>query len=280
MTNNFDTNSTVSSNVAGTSSLTVHSEKTQKLNSLPSPLDGFRVLVTGSSRGIGAGIAKLLAESGARVAVTYGRSKESAEKILAELSGSGHIMVALDISDETSVQICFETVVKEFGGLDGLVNNAGVTADQLLLRMKKDDFEQVVSTNLTGTFLCTKAAVKIMLKARIGSIVNITSVIGQSGNPGQANYAASKAGIEAFSKSVAQEVASRHIRVNCVAPGFIQTDMTGALNEAQQQSILSKVPLNALGDVNDVAYAVRFLLSSESKYITGQTIGVNGGLYM
>jgi 3-oxoacyl-[acyl-carrier protein] reductase len=199
---------------------------------------------------------------------------------MSQLPGQGHICLQLHVGDEASVSAAFEAVAAEFGQLDGLVNNAGITRDQLILRMKTEDFQSVVDTNLKGTFLCTRAAVKMMIKARSGSIVNITSVIGEMGNAGQSNYAASKAGTEGFSKSIAQEVASRGVRVNCVAPGFIVTEMTDALNEAQKTAILSKVPLNQLGDVNDVASATAFLLSSEAKYITGHTLSVNGGLYM
>ena len=237
-------------------------------------------LVTGSSRGIGAGIAKALADEGARIAVTYSSNPASAEKVVSELSGSGHICLQLHVGEEASVLAAFEQIAKEFGRLDGLVNNAGITRDQLLLRMKVEDFQSVIDTNLKGNFLCTRAAVKMMIKARKGSIVNITSVIGEMGNAGQGNYAASKAGVEGFTKSIAQEVASRGIRVNCVAPGFIVTDMTDALNETQKTAILSKVPLASLGDVSDIANAVKFLLSADSKYITGHTLSVNGGLYM
>lgn len=254
------------------------------LNSSPSRsthrFDGKCILVTGSSRGIGAGIAKRLSEEGARVAVTYSSNPAGAESVLASLAGGGHVSLQLDVVNEASVLAAFEKIAQEFGRIDGVVNNAGITRDQLLLRMKADDFQSVIDTNLKGTFLCTRAAVKMMLKARTGSIVNITSVIGEMGNPGQSNYAASKAGIEAFSKSVAQEVGSRGIRVNCIAPGFIVTDMTDALNEQQKEGILSKVPLGTLGDVDDVANATAFLLSNESKYITGHTLSVNGGLYM
>lgn len=241
---------------------------------------GKSILVTGSSRGIGAGIALRLAQAGARVAITYSSNPASAEKVLAGLPGSGHICLQLHVGDEASVLAAFEQISKEFGQLDGVVNNAGITRDQLLMRMKAEDFQSVIDTNLKGTFLCTRAAVKMMLKARSGSIVNITSVIGEMGNPGQSNYAASKAGVEAFSKSVAQEIGSRNIRVNCIAPGFIVTDMTDALNEQQKAGILAKVPLNTLGDVDDVANATMFLLSQDSKYITGHTLSVNGGLYM
>lgn len=241
---------------------------------------GQKILVTGSSRGIGAGIVRKLAGEGAAVAITYASNPAAAEKIRAELPGAGHLVLKLDISDETSVSAAFEEISGKWGHLDGLVNNAGVTKDQLLLRMKTEDFQSVVDTNLKGTFLCTRAAAKMMLKARSGSIVNVTSVIGEMGNAGQSNYAASKAGIEGFSKSVALEIASRSIRVNCVAPGFIVTDMTDAMTDAAKDAILTKVPLKTLGDVDDVANAVAFLLSSESKYITGHTLSVNGGVYM
>jgi 3-oxoacyl-[acyl-carrier protein] reductase len=249
-------------------------------NSLPGRLQGKHILVTGSSRGIGAAIAKRLGHEGAKVGVTYSTNPGSAEVIFKELPGDGHLLIKLNISDEASVLAAFEEIAKSWGKLDGLVNNAGITRDGLLLRMKTDDFQAVVDTNLKGTFLCTRAAVKMMLKARAGSIVNITSVIAEMGNPGQSNYAASKAGVEGFTKSIAQEVASRSIRVNCVAPGFIVTDMTEALNDEQKKAILGKVPLNTLGDTDDVAAATAFLLSSEAKYITGHTLSVNGGLYM
>lgn len=242
--------------------------------------DGKTILVTGSSRGIGAAIATRLAHEGAKVGITYSSNPDSAEKVLAGLPGQGHLMLNLNIASEESVNAAFEKIASTWGHLDGLVNNAGITRDTLLLRMKAEDFQAVLDTNLKGTFLCTRAAVKMMLKARQGSIVNITSVIGEMGNAGQANYAASKAGIEGFTKSVAQEVGSRNIRVNCVAPGFIVTDMTDALNEQQKAAILSKVPLGTLGDANDVASATAFLLSNESKYVTGHTLSVNGGLYM
>ncbi len=243
-------------------------------------LGGKKIIVTGSSRGIGAGIARLLASEGAQVAVTYSSSEGPAREVLASLKGSGHVITPLRVDDEASVQKAFETILGSFGEIDGLVNNAGITKDQLLLRMKIDDFDSVLDTNLKGTFLCTKLAVKHMMKARKGSIVNITSVIGQSGNAGQANYAASKAGVEGFSKSIAQEVGSRNIRVNCVAPGFIVTDMTDKLTDEQKAGILSKVPLQSLGDSDDVAHAVAFLLSDKARYITGHTLSVNGGMYM
>lgn len=186
----------------------------------------------------------------------------------------------MNLNDESSVEAACSRVLEKFGNIDGVVNNAGVTKDTLLLRMKADDFQSVIETNLKGTFLVTKGFLKSMLKARKGSIVNITSIIGQTGNPGQANYAASKAGIEAFAKSTALEIASRGIRVNCIAPGFISTEMTGALSEDQKKAILSKIPMERIADPEEVAYAVAFLISDESKYITGHTISVNGGMYM
>lgn len=237
-------------------------------------------LVTGSSRGIGAAIAARLARDGARVAVTYSSSPDAAQKVVESLPGSGHICLQLHVGDESSVEKSFAEAVEKLGKIDFLVNNAGITKDQLLLRMKAEDFDKVIETNLKGVFLCTRAAAKLMLKAKTGAIVNITSVIGQIGNPGQANYAASKGGVEAFTKSVAQELASRQIRVNCVAPGFIVTEMTDVLNDQTKEAILSKVPLKTLGDVEDIAAAVSFLLSQEAKYITGHTLSVNGGMFM
>jgi 3-oxoacyl-[acyl-carrier protein] reductase len=237
-------------------------------------------LVTGSSRGIGAAIAARLAGDGARVAVTYSSNPDSAKKVVDSLPGGGHICLQLNVGDEPSVEKSFTEVMEKFGKIDFLVNNAGITKDQLLLRMKAEDFDRVIETNLRGVFLCTRQAAKLMLKAKSGAIVNITSVIGQTGNPGQANYAASKGGVEAFTKSVAQELASRQIRVNCVAPGFIVTEMTDVLNDQTKEAILAKVPLKTLGAVEDVAAAVSFLLSQEAKYITGHTLSVNGGMFM
>jgi 3-oxoacyl-[acyl-carrier protein] reductase len=243
-------------------------------------LKGKRIIVTGGSRGIGADIVRLCASEGARIAFSYSTRKESAEALLKEIPGEGHLVEALNISDESSVEAFFEKAIGAFGGLDGLVNNAGITQDQLILRMKADDFDKVVQTNLRGAFLCTKASIKPMMKARLGSIVNITSVIGQTGNAGQANYAASKAGIEGLSKSIALELSSRNVRSNCVAPGFIESEMTGALNDQQKAVIMDKIPMGRIGKGSDVAQACVFLLSDESNYITGHTLNVNGGLYM
>jgi len=244
----------------------------------PALLKNKNVLVTGGSRGIGAGIARRLAQDGARIALTYVSRKEEAEAVLKDLPGSGHITLRMNVSDETSVDQAFNELMEKFGKLDGLVNNAGITKDQLLLRMKVEDFDQVIQTNLRGTFLCTKSAVKVMLKARQGSIVNITSVVGHSGNAGQSNYAASKAGITMFSKSIAQEVGSRNIRVNCVAPGFITTEMTDVLTDTQKNTILAKIPLQKFGRSEDVAAAVSYLLSDDATYVTGQTLHVDGGM--
>lgn len=243
-------------------------------------LQGKKIIVTGGSRGIGASIVKLLAEEGAQVCFTYSSREEAAAEVAKSLPGDGHFYLKLDVGSEESVNQAMEQITAKWSDIDGLVNNAGITKDQLLLRMKTEDFDAVMNTNLRGTFLMTKALSKIMMKARKGSIVNITSVIGQTGNPGQANYAASKAGTEAFSKSVALELASRNVRVNCVAPGFIATEMTHVLSEDAKGKIMDKIPMNSIGEGNDVANAVKFLLSEESKYITGHTVNVNGGLFM
>jgi 3-oxoacyl-[acyl-carrier protein] reductase len=249
-------------------------------------LENKKIVVTGGSRGIGAGIVKSLAQAGATVAFTYTSRPDAAEKVLAEIkalnpkTADQHFCLSMNVADPDSVEKGFAQILERFGQIDGLVNNAGITKDGLLLRMKTEDFDDVIQTNLRGSFLCTKVVSKIMLKARKGSIVNVTSVIGHMGNAGQANYAASKAGTAAFGKSVAQELGSRNIRVNCVAPGFIVTDMTDAMTDEQKKAIFTKIPLQKLGDVEDVANAVTFLLSEESKYITGQTLHVNGGMWM
>lgn len=242
-------------------------------------LQGKRIVVTGGSRGIGAAIVQHLADEGAQVAFTFSSREESAAKIAQGLPGEGHFYVKMDIASEESVQQGLETILGRWPEVHGLVNNAGITKDTLLLRMKAEDWDAVLNTNLKGTFLVTKGLAKTLMKNK-ASVVNITSVIGQTGNPGQANYAASKSGTVAFSKSVALELASRGVRVNCVAPGFIATEMTDALTEDQKKKILEKVPLGTMGEGRDVSSAVRFLLSDESRYITGHTLSVNGGLYM
>lgn len=254
----------------------------QKSQLMPSSkrLQGKRIVVTGSSRGIGAGIASWIAAEGASVVVTYSSNEASAQAVAKSLPGSGHMCLPLNVADEASVDAFF-TKVLEAGGIDGFVNNAGITRDQLILRMKTEDFDSVVGTNLRGTFLCSRSAVKAMMKAKIkGAIVNITSVVGEMGNAGQSNYAASKAGVEGLTKSLAKEVASRGIRLNCIAPGFIVTEMTGALTDDQKSKIQEDIPLGTLGEAEDIAAAVAFLLSDEARYITGHTLSVNGGLYI
>lgn len=243
-------------------------------------LVGKKILVTGGSRGIGSSIVTWLAHQGAQVAFTYAARQDSAQALLEKLPGEGHFITKLNLQDEASIEAAVGATLEKFGQIDGLVNNAGMTKDTLVLRMKTEDFDSVLQTNLRGTFLVTRSVLKSMLKAKKGSIVNITSVIGQTGNAGQANYAASKAGLEGFSKSVALEVASRQIRVNCVAPGFIATEMTGILTDEQKKMILDKIPMQRIADPEEVATCVGFLLGDESKYITGHTLSVNGGLFM
>ncbi len=243
-------------------------------------LTNKKILITGGGRGIGSGLVKMCAEHGARVAFTYSASLESAQKLLKELPGEGHFCVEMKLQEEASVQKAVQEVLEKMGTIDGLVNNAGITNDQLILRMTSADFDKVYEVNLRGSFLCSKFILKPMLKARSGSIIHITSVVGQTGNTGQANYTATKAGLEGFSKSLAHEVASRGIRSNCVSPGFINTDMTDQLSEDQKMALSAQIPMGSTGTPQDVAGAVVFLLSDLSKYITGQTINVNGGLYM
>lgn len=243
-------------------------------------LAGQKILVTGGSRGIGAAVARKLADEGAQVGITYASRADSANEVIKSLPGSGHAAFQLKLEDESSIETCIQNFLTHFGQIDGLVNNAGLTKDTLLLRMKTEDFDSVITANLRGTFLVTRAALKSMLKARKGSIVNITSVIGQTGNAGQANYSASKAGVMAFAKSVAQEVASRQIRVNCVAPGFIATEMTSVLTDEQKKSVLDKIPMQRMAEASEVAACVSFLLSPAASYITGHTLSVNGGLFM
>ena len=244
-------------------------------------LKGRVVLVTGGSRGIGEGIAKHLAKLGASVVLTA-RTEAAAENVAAAIRADGGSATAavLEVGDPASVENCVASVHKAHERIDILVNNAGITRDNLLLRMKPADWEAVVSTNLGGTYRMSRAVVSKMLRARYGRIVNITSVIGALGNPGQANYAASKAGVEAFSRSLARELGSRNITINCVAPGFIDTDMTRALDEKQRDALMSQVPLGRLGTPQDVADAVAFLVGPGATYVTGITLHVNGGMHM
>ena len=237
-------------------------------------------IVTGSGRGIGRAIALELAVAGAKVVVNYAGRADKAEetvKLIREAGGEG-LAIQADVSQSVDVDRLIKTTLDHFGKIDILVNNAGITRDSLLLRMKEADWDAVLATNLKGVFLCTKAVSKGMLKQRSGVIVNISSVVGLSGNAGQANYAAAKAGIIGFSKSIAKEFASRGIRVNAVAPGYITTDMTEALAEGTQTEVLRAIPLGRLGKPEDVAKVVRFLVSPEASYITGQTLCVDGGM--
>lgn len=237
-------------------------------------------IVTGSGRGIGRAIALELAGAGAKVVVNYAGRVDKAEETveLIREAGGECIAVQADVSQMADVDRLIKTTLEHFGKINILVNNAGITRDSLLLRMKEADWDAVLATNLKGVFLCTKAVSKGMLKQRSGVIVNISSVVGLSGNAGQANYAAAKAGIIGFSKSIAKEFASRGIRVNAVAPGYISTDMTETLAEAMHSEVLRAIPLGRLGKPEDVAKVVRFLVSPEASYITGQTLCVDGGM--
>ncbi|MBE3102420.1 MAG: 3-oxoacyl-[acyl-carrier-protein] reductase [Firmicutes bacterium] len=245
-------------------------------------LSGKVALVTGASRGIGKACALYLAELGVKVAINYSRSSEQADQVVAQIKEMGGEAIAIraDVSKQAEVETMVDETIKSLGGLDILINNAGVTKDTLLIRMKEEDWDQVLDINLKGAFLVTKAAAKYMMKKRQGKIINISSVIGVSGNAGQANYAASKAGIIGFSKSIAKELAPRGILVNIIAPGFIDTDMTDVLNDQVKEAILSQIPLGRYGDPEDIAYLVGFLSSEQSQYITGQVIHVDGGMVM
>ena len=245
-------------------------------------LDGKTALVTGASRGIGRAVALALAAAGARVAINYAGNVKAAEEVQAavEAAGGTAILCQADVADSAAVEAMVAAVVKEFGTIDILVNNAGITRDTLLMRMKDEDFAKVLDTNLKGVFYCTKAVSKLMMKKRAGRIVNMASVIGLVGNAGQANYAAAKAGVIGFSKSVAKELASRGITVNVVAPGFIGTDMTADLPETVQEKALADIPLGKMGEPEDVANAVLFLASDQASYITGQVVNVDGGMVM
>lgn len=242
-------------------------------------LEGMTALVTGASGGLGSAIAKALAAQGARLAVS-GSNAEKLETFRAGLGGD-HVALPCNLSDGAAVDALVPQAVEALGGkLDILVNNAGVTRDNLLMRMKDEEFESVIAINLQAAFRLMRAASKPMMKARYGRIVSVTSVVGQTGNPGQANYVASKAGLVGMSKAVAQELASRNITVNCVAPGFMSSAMTDALNDQQRAAILGRIPSGAMGTGEDVAAAVCYLASREAGYVTGQTLHVNGGMAM
>ncbi|WP_426447163.1 3-oxoacyl-[acyl-carrier-protein] reductase [Paenibacillus sp. S-38] len=245
-------------------------------------LTGKVALVTGASRGIGRAIAVALAEAGADVVVNYAGSEGAAAETVQAVEALGRkaVKIKANVGQSQEVDDMFKQVLETFGRIDILVNNAGITRDNLIMRMKEEEFDQVIETNLKGVFNCIKAATRPMMKQRSGRIINISSVVGALGNAGQMNYVAAKAGVIGMTKSAAKELASRGITVNCVAPGFIETDMTDKLNEELRQSLLTQIPLARLGQPEDIAKAVRYLASEDASYLTGQTIHVDGGMYM
>ena len=242
-------------------------------------LTGQIALVTGASRGIGQAIADALMQAGAKVIGTA-TTAEGAAAIDRRLKGNGGRGVALNVTDPKACEDIIDSIVKDFGGIQILVNNAGITRDQLAMRMKSEEWTDVIDTNLSAVFRLSQAVLRPMMKARSGRIINITSIVGHMGNAGQANYAAAKAGVSGMTRALAREIGSRNITVNCVAPGFIDTDMTRALSEEQQNALKSNIPLARLGTPEDVASAVAFLASPAAAYITGNTLHVNGGLYL
>jgi 3-oxoacyl-[acyl-carrier protein] reductase len=242
-------------------------------------LEGTVALVTGGSRGIGRGIAGALADAGARVAIVA-RDGERAAGAAQELPGEGHGGYGCDVADPAQVQETVTAVERDLGPVDVLVNNAGITRDNILIRMKDEEFDEVIACNLKGAFNFTRAVSRGMMKRRNGAILNITSVVGLMGNAGQANYAASKAGLIGLTKSVARELASRGVRCNAIAPGFIRTDMTAELTEAQVAALRDQIPLGELGEASDIAGAARFLVGPGARYITGQVLAVDGGMVM
>ncbi|MFF2794481.1 3-oxoacyl-[acyl-carrier-protein] reductase [Lysinibacillus xylanilyticus] len=245
-------------------------------------LEGKVAVVTGASRGIGRSIALKLADEGAKVVVNYSGSQAKAEEVVATIQENGGeaIAVQASVSKTEEVSALMDAAVKTFGSLDILVNNAGITRDNLLMRMKEDEWDDVLNTNLKGVFLCTKAVTRQMMKQRAGRIINISSIVGVAGNPGQANYVAAKAGVIGLTKTTAKELASRNILVNAVAPGFIETEMTEQLPEDIKQGMLSQIPLAKLGQPEDIAKAVAFLASEDANYMTGQTLHIDGGMVM
>ena len=245
----------------------------------PIELKGQVALVTGATRGIGAAIALELAQRGLKVVGT-GTSQQGADAIGAALAAHGGEGRVLDVNDAAATDALIDAVVKDHGGLHVLVNNAGITRDTLAMRLKDEDWDAVLDTNLKAVFRLSRAVIRPMMKQRYGRIISITSVVGASGNPGQANYAAAKAGVAGMTRALARELGSRNITVNCVAPGFIATDMTASLPEAQQQALLAQIPLGYLGKPADIAHAVAYLASPQAGYVTGQELHVNGGMYM
>ncbi|MGJ9381373.1 beta-ketoacyl-ACP reductase [Salipaludibacillus neizhouensis] len=245
-------------------------------------MKGQHALVTGGSRGIGKAICLELASQGVHVAVNYSGSKEKAEAVAEACREFGveSITLQANVADSASVQQMIKTVVETFGSIEILVNNAGITRDTLIMRMKEEDFDAVIDTNLKGVFNCAKAVTRPMMKQRYGRIINISSVVGVLGNAGQANYVASKAGVIGLTKSLARELANRNIRANSIAPGFIQTEMTDQLTDETKDELLKQIPLGELGKPEDVAKVVTFLASDAASYITGQTIHVDGGMVM
>ena len=245
-------------------------------------LGGKVAIVTGASRGIGRAVALKLAQAGAKVVINYAGNVKAAEEVLesiTHLNGEA-ILIQGDVSKASDVSDLIKQTIERFGRIDILVNNAGITRDNLLMRMKEDDWDAVLNTNLKGVYHCTKAVAKIMMKQRYGKIVNMTSVVGVTGNAGQSNYAAAKAGVIGFTKSMAKELASRNITVNAVAPGFIATDMTKDLPDTVKEAMAGEIPLARLGQPDDIGNAVLFLASDFSSYITGQTLHVDGGMVM
>jgi len=241
-------------------------------------LSGMTALVTGASGGIGSAIAKALAAQGARVALS-GTREEALQAVAAEIGGDV-VVLPCNLGEAAAVDALIPRAVEALGKIDILVNNAGVTRDNLIMRMKDEEWDQVISVNLEAAFRLIRAATKPMMKARFGRVITITSIVGTTGNPGQANYAASKAGLVGMSKALAQELASRNITVNCVAPGFIASAMTDGLPDAQKDALLGKIPAGKLGEGSDIAAAVVYLASPEASYVTGQTLHVNGGMAM
>jgi 3-oxoacyl-[acyl-carrier protein] reductase len=243
-------------------------------------LSGKVALVTGASRGIGAGIALKLAASGAAVGVNYAGSSDAAQQVVDRITEQGGRAVALqaDVSDSGAATDLVAAVIDQLGGLDVVVNNAGITRDGLMMRMSDEDWAAVIATNLTGVFNVTRAATRHLMKQRSGSIVNIASVVGITGNTGQANYSAAKAGVIGLTRTVARELASRGVRANAIAPGFIETDMTASLSDSIRESTVAQIALGRFGAVEDVACAVAFLASDDAAYITGQTLAVDGGM--